>query len=445
MLNISTNKVSDKIDQNAYTSLRKVEAKNSDRIAIRMFKWSFFLLFIIALLPWTQNIRSKGAITTLKPNQRPQDIQTVIAGRIEEWKVQEGDYVEKGDTIVVIAEVKDAYFDEQLLDRMKNQLELQEKKATAYGDKLNAQDQQLLSLLEQRKLKMEQLEVKIRQTNLKMQNDSINLVAAQMDHEIATYQLSRTDSLFTMGLKSLTDLEKARMKAQQTNAKVISSKNEWLNAKNELLNLEIEQSNVRSKFANDYAKTTSEKLSTVSDKLGTESNLQKMENQYRNYEVRQGYYIITAPQDGFVTRLLVQGIGETIKEGQSILSFMPNDIDLAVEIYVDPIDLPLLTKGQQVRLQFDGWPAIIFSGWPGISYGTYGGEIYAIDRFIGMNGKYRVLVKPDESEYPWPEALRVGGGSKSMILLNNVPIWYELWRKINGFPPNFYTPAYDEK
>lgn len=445
MLNITSNTISDKIDRKRYSSLRNVEQKNTKRLAIRMIKWTFFLIFVIALLPWTQNIRSNGAITTLKPNQRPQDIHSIIAGRIERWNVQEGDYVQKGDTIVIISEIKDDYFDEKLIDRTSDQLNLKKQAANSYENKISAQEEQLSSLIQLKNLKLEQIDIKIAQTKLKVQNDSIEFVAAQLDNNIADYQLQRMDSLYKLGYKSLTDLEKARIKAQQASATKIAAKNNWLQNKNELDNLKIEKGNTQSKFANDYSKTTSDKFTTETDKYDTETAITKMENQLRNYEVRQGYYIITAPQNGFVTKLLVQGIGETIKEGQSIVSFMPALTDLAVEIYVNPIDLPLLHKGQHVRLQFDGWPAIVFSGWPGASYGTYGGEVYAIDQFISPNGQYRVLVKPDITEYKWPKALRVGGGSKSMILLENVPIWYEVWRKINGFPPNFYIPKTNEK
>ena len=117
---------------------------------------------------------------------------------------------------------------------------------------------------------------------------------------------------------------------------------------------------------------------------------------------------------------------------------MPANYELAVEMYVKPIDLPLLEKGQQVRLQFDGWPAIVFSGWPNTSYGTYGGEVFAIDNFISENGMFRVLVAPDPDDYQWPSALRVGTGANNLVLLKNVPVWYELWRQINGFPPDYY-------
>jgi hypothetical protein len=48
------------------------------------------------------------------------------------------------------------------------------------------------------------------------------------------------------------------------------------------------------------------------------------------------------------------------------------------------------------------------------------------------------LVAPDASEQAWPTALMPGGGVKGIALLNDVPVWYELWRILNGFPPDLY-------
>ena len=154
--------------------------------------------------------------------------------------------------------------------------------------------------------------------------------------------------------------------------------------------------------------------------------------------MRTSLYFILAPQDGYVTQAKQVGLGETIKEGDDIISIMPATYDLAVQMYIKPIDLPLFEKGQKVMIQFDGWPAIIFSGWPGISYGTYQGEVLAMDNFISPNNMYRILVKPAINSQPWPEQLRVGAGVKALTLLKNVQVWYELWRQINGFPPDYY-------
>jgi hypothetical protein len=35
----------------------------------------------------------------------------------------------------------------------------------------------------------------------------------------------------------------------------------------------------------------------------------------------------------------------------------------------------------------------------------------------------------------------MGGGANGIALLKDVPIGYELWRNINGFPPEYYKPA----
>ena len=121
-----------------------------------------------------------------------------------------------------------------------------------------------------------------------------------------------------------------------------------------------------------------------------------------------------------------------------MVSILPANVELAVEMFVRPMDLPLISVGREVRFIFDGWPAFFFSGWPGVSLGTFAGKVVAIDRNISANGKFRILVAQARSETPWPAALRVGGGAKGIALLDNVPLWYELWRVLNGFPPNLY-------
>ncbi|MFK7784479.1 MAG: HlyD family secretion protein [Crocinitomicaceae bacterium] len=439
MLNISKHSVSEKVRSKKYSSLELVESKIAPSALKRALKWSFFIIFVMLLMPWTQNIRSYGSVTTLKPNQRPQSLNSVIAGQIKKWYVQEGDFVQKGDTILQISEVKDAYFDENLLQRTEDQLKFKKESIEAYNDKIKTQDEQMGILRDQRDLKISQLRVKLQQAELYVQNNKIAFDAAKVQYQTAKDRVKRMDSLYQAGLKSLTDLESRRIKVQQAASYETAAKNKLLNSESELIAIKIEISNIDAKYQSDANKVRSERLSTLSTRLDTETNVSKLENQYSNYVYRQGLYFILAPTDGYITKTSTSGIGETIKEGQEILSLMPTSYELAVEIYIDPIDLPLVKVGEHVRLQFDGWPAIIFSGWPNASHGTYGGRIYGIDQFISKNGKYRILIQQDPEDHPWPEALRFGGGTSSMILLNDVPIWYELWRNINGFPPDYYT------
>lgn len=438
MLNISKESISSRVEEHKLKTLEKVEGRSSKRTFIRFIYIISTVSIILLFLPWTQNIRTHGKVTTLKPGQRPQTINSVIAGKIEKWYVQEGDFVREGDTIAFLSEIKDTYFDTNLLSRTQDQLDFKSSTVESYKNKVRALSSQIEALRGLRRLKIQQGKNKLLQAKLKAENDSINFQAAKGNYQASLEQFKRMDSLYTEGLKSLTELENRRVKEQKARAYKVETQNKWLTSQNEIINTRVELSNINMKFESDIAKVNSEIYSTLSNQFDSEGTVTKLMNQYTNYSFRNSLYYILAPQDGYVATSIYNGIGETIKEGDPIVRIMPTQYQLAVELFVDPIDLPLLTIGQEVRIQFDGWPAVVFSGWPNTSYGTYGGKVYAMDMFISENGKFRILVEPDTTDISWPDALRYGGGTNNMVLLNDVPIWYELWRNINGFPPDFY-------
>jgi hypothetical protein len=274
------------------------------------------------------------------------------------------------------------------------------------------------------------------------------LAGALLNNKIAKEQLIRMEELYKGGLKSLTELETRKLKLQETQVKAIAQENHFISSKNEVINAQIELFSINADYKDKIAKAESEKFATLSNMYDAEAIVSKLQNQVVNYSLRSGMYYVLAPQDGYITQAIQSGIGETIKEGEEIISIMPSEYELAVEMYVNPMDIPLLKKHQHVQIQFDGWPSVVFSGWPGISYGTFGGEIVAIDNFISLNGKYRVLVAHDKNYPKWPKEIRLGAGANTMTLLNEVFVWYELWRQINGFPPDYYssnTPSVKEK
>lgn len=445
MLNISHNTLNKTFDLLQYKSAQKTFNKRYYKYFNRFLLGFAIFCFVILFFPWTQNITGQGRVTTLKPDQRPQSIQSPIPGRIEKWFVQEGDKVKKGDTILQISEIKSDYFDPDLVARTESQIKSKSSSVTSYSDKVKALDRQISALNTERSLKLQQAENKLMQSRLKVKSDSIDLEAAKTNLDIAQRQYDRTVTLQKEGLKALKDVEEKRLKLQANQAKFISQENKLLASKNDVINAKVEISRVNVSYTDKISKAQSDKFTAQSSQFDTEAQVSKLENSYSNYRLRNKLQYVTAPQSGFVNKAIKGGIGETFKEGESLVSIMPAQYDLAVETYVEPIDLPLLHIGEKVRIQFDGWPAIVFSGWPNVSYGTYGGKVVAIENFISDNGKYRVLLAPDESDNPWPEAIRVGSGAKTMALLNDVPIWFELWRKLNGFPPNYYQPVDESK
>ncbi len=164
-----------------------------------------------------------------------------------------------------------------------------------------------------------------------------------------------------------------------------------------------------------------------------------MRNELSNMQIRAQQYFILAPQAGFVVKATQAGIGETIKEGDPVCTIMPQSTDVAVEMHVKAMDVPLISKGRRVRIEFDGFPALQFSGWPSISVGTFGGTVEVIDYVNTKPGEFRILVIPDQKDTAWPKQIRVGSGIKGWVMLDDVSVWYELWRQLNGFPPSLYA------
>lgn len=439
MLNIS-NQPTPEFDFKKFRSSDRIFGIDYYRQFNKFLMIFFGVLFIFMFLPWTQNITGQGYVTTLQPDKRPQTIQSPIPGRIEQWFVNEGDFVMKGDTILRISEIKSDYFDPELLKRTSEQLEAKQGAMSAYRDKINALEAQLVALEAERELKLNQARNKVSQTILKVQNDSIKFEAAKTDRSIAEIRLQRDLSLFEKGLKSTREVEEKRIKLRETEAKYIGDENNFQNSKNDVAIARIEIERLKAEYAEKLSKTRSDLATASSNRFEAEGEVAKIQNTLANYTSRATLGYVLAPQSGFINKAIKGGIGETFKEGDQLVSIMPDNYQMAVETYVRPIDMPLIKVGEKARIEFDGWPAIVFSGWPNVSYGTYGAKVVAIENFISDNNLYRVLLAPDPDDHPWPNEVRIGSGARTIALLNNVPVGYEIWRQLNGFPPEYYKP-----
>jgi len=447
MLRISKEKLDIKNVENQFYSMRLVQ---TSRKVKRMTIWlevivGVFIVFLF--LPWTQTIRGNGRVIALDPSQRPQDIPAVIAGAIAQWHVQEGDFVEQGDTILELREVKDKYMDPEIIQRLEQQLRSKEDGIIAYQEKIYALDAQIKALQEALELKEAQTANKVLQAAMKVQIDSASLTAAIVDARIANEQFERMKKLYEKQLEPLVKLEERQNKYQSAVAKKTEAENKLQLSLNEALNAKIELSAVRADYMDKISKARSDRSTAEASFYDTQAMVAKLRNEVAGTKVRAGYYFITAPQDGYVVKALKAGVGEQIKEGEAVCTIMPDQPTLAVEVYVRAMDVPLITKGRQVRIQFDGWPAIQFSGWPAVAMGTFGGRVHVIDYVNSPGGYYRILVTMDTlRDEPWPQQLRVGSGVYGWALLDDVPVIYEIWRQLNGFPPALQNvPDAEEK
>lgn len=415
MLRISSSSVEKMMPQDRLYSLRSLNTPMAGKILARWLMGIGVIFLILLFLPWQQNIRGNGKVTALNPANRPQTIETIIAGRIQTWNVSEGQLVNKGDTIAVVSEVKEKYFDPKMLVRLREVISSKESSLSSKDNKAKALQRQISALRDGMRNKVDQSKAKLEAERLKLAN--------------AKNQFERNKQLFDAGNIPLTKYQDMEYKYQGAEA--------------DFTNAQIEIERVQAEYLDKINKAESDLSNTLAEQFETQGEIAKLRNELVNMEIRSQQYFILAPQTGYVIKAAQAGIGETIKEGEPVCTIMPQSNDVAVEMYVKAMDVPLISKGRHVRIEFDGFPALQFSGWPSVSVGSFGGTVEVIDFVNSKPGEFRILVVPDKNDDPWPKQIRNGSGTQGWVMLDDVPVWYEIWRQLNGFPPSLYEEPLD--
>jgi hypothetical protein len=92
--------------------------KNSFSIWYKVTGFIFILLPIVLLMtPWIQTSEGRGVLTTLRPEERVQEISALVNGRISRWLVQEGEFVKKDQALVEIVDNDPNYSERLKADR----------------------------------------------------------------------------------------------------------------------------------------------------------------------------------------------------------------------------------------------------------------------------------------------------------------------------------------
>ena len=398
----------------------------------RLARWLFWLFFALPLLmlflPWLQNISGNGLVTAFHPSDRRQTVDAPIAGVISKWHVQEGSRVKLGDVLLEMTDV-----DPKFSDRLDEQLAANTNKLNAKEQELGSYQLQLQSYQTARDAKVSAATFKRDMARQKVLAATEAIHAAEANLQATQFQLTRMERLLADGLVSKRDQEVAERDNSVGMRNVNSAKAQLDSAKAEerSANADIAQIRADAQSAIDSASAQSNKI---------RGEIADSQNSIVNAEVnlaRQQAQRIVSPRAGTVFRLPVNSQSQIISRGQPLLVVVPDNNERAVELYVDGRDAPLIIKDSEVRLEFEGWPAVQVSGWPNVAIGTFAGKVAFVDATDDGKGSFRVMVLPDEREQKWPadRFLRQGTSVRGWILLENVSIGYEIWRLLNGFPP----------
>lgn len=434
----------------------------SSRLVRKSAKYLFLGLVLItvfiAFAPWQQSVNGTGNVLAFAPNQRQQFIESPIKGRLAEWGegIVENAFVTEGQEIAIIKDLDEGY-----ADRLKLQLEnsiqgrdFAEQQYEANKRALEAANMIVESFEEQLKayITVKTETIAAQNAYVTMAEKKVRAEEGQLtENRAAVPQLQaeydRVKQLEAEDNVSLQKYQEIRRKLAEAQAKVNKAEAYVEVAKSELEGKTRERSAKieKAQIDIDYAKASLRKArgdisKSESYVAKSQQELAKAEKEVLDMQVkvaRQSNRILRAPFDGYITEIKANLGTAILKEGSHICTIVPKTSDRSVQVWLDGNDAPLVEPGRHVRLQFEGWPALQFSGWPAVAVGTFGGEIVSVDATDNGYGKFRALIRPAPDSPAWPEErfLRQGVRANAWVLLKRVPLWYEVWRQLNGFPP----------
>ena len=375
-----------------------------------------FILLTIALsfTPWQQSITGNGRSIAFAPLERQQTISAPVDGRVVRWHVSEGSRVKKDDVIVDVSDN-----DPGMIERLRGELRDARDRQGSLGDRI-------AGLEASRENAMAAAESRVGMASERISAAERGLDAAQATLVAARLNLERQEQLVKRGLTAIRSVELARLDNDRAAAELERARN-TLNASRQDHQATMSD---RQKVESDYR-------ALIEDANASRSVASGAVRPIETRLARQSTQQIVAPREGVILRLLAQPGSELLKAGQDLAILVPDTTRTVVELWVAGNDMPLLHIGDKVRLQFEGWPAIQFVGWPSVAVGTFGGEIMLIDATDDGTGRFRILAAPDPKDEAWPEAryLRQGVRANGWVLLRQVKLGFEVWRRFNGFPP----------
>ena len=296
-------------DPDTLYSAKLLRTPTSHRTFFRWMAGLLLLALAAMFLPWQQNVRGDGTLTALRPQDRPQTVPALIAGRIERWFVQEGQYVAKGTPIVQISEVKEKYLDPNLVGRIGEQVDGKQAALAGKVAKVRSLDSLIAALERARDLGLEKArnEVDLQEAALQ---------AAVVDSQVEAARFERRERLFKDGLSTRTEFEANQLRFQQAIAKLVERRQKYENAR-------LEVGSVGAEYGEKIAKARSDRDATRAEIGESQAEVAKLQNEYTSMQIRSRMYRIDAPQDGYGVKALKEGVGETIKEGDPLVTVVP--------------------------------------------------------------------------------------------------------------------------
>lgn len=338
-----------------------------------------FSLLIVAVI-WACLSKTDVVVTasgSVQPVGNLNVVKSYSGGTVKSIQITEGAYVEKGDLLIEL--------DTQALEIDENQLNSQKK------------------LLES------QQEV---YTKIKDGNDlsEINIDEYDVDLKSSIQAILDSDTSYKNTLESLEkdkvnsdlNLQIAEIQLEQykENGTIRQIKSQELMVQQ--YKLALEQIDVKIKDTKtQYSMQINAKLGEIG------SQLNEIENSLEKYRLSKEYQNITAPVSGYINKIAVNTIGETVSTAQELITIVPIDAEMEMVCYVKNMDIADIEVGDEAEIKLEAYPYN--------KYGTVSGTITYISpsAFINeqMGSVYLVKINPENIS----ESIDIMSGLTGMV------------------------------
>ena len=443
---MESEEVTDTLSLPLPSDTKSLQSRALVRIPPRLRFWSrltlmMFIIFaaIVSFVPWTQSVTVQGQLSAYSPTERPQEIHAQINGSIRSWHVDEGVTVKKGELILELEDVNPQFLAQDLLERLDQSRQALKERRQAALETANFLDEQLKEMSTLMLAATSSAGARVSEAEHKVQSADQRVAAAKVAEETAVLNMERSRVLEADGLLSRREFELATQSATAADADVRAAEASLREAQQAQQALIHNREHIDAELVQRLLETRSQRAAALGEAAKASKEIADVELTRSNALQRRVASRVVAPLDGTVVRLNRIGPGEIVHPGELLFTIVPGQASPAVEMWANSIDAPLLRPGRSVRLLFHGVPAIPLPAWPELMAGTYDGRIQVVDQSASANGRFRFWVIPDSESRSWPPQEHVRQGTQVMgwVILNRVPLWYEMWRRFNLFPADY--------
>lgn len=285
----------------SYLAIHAVHAPRATRVLAGILVVLIIVVAVaLTITPWQQNVGGSGRVMAFSPEERQQNIEAPVDGRIARWHVVEGSSVKKGDPIVELTDN-----DPAIIERLTQERDQMTSTEVAAVRRVKTIEDRIRALELSQKTGVSAAKARVQMSIDRIGAAQQSLEAAKAALTTARMQQERQSSLAKKGLTSTRNVELAELDYTQKVADVERATNSLNAAKSEKLSLDSE-----------LLRTDADAGSRIDEAWGAhasaESDVAKSRAEVTKVEVRlarQNTQRVMAPVDGKIFRVVARQNG----------------------------------------------------------------------------------------------------------------------------------------